>query len=271
MTPAPTSSPRTASPLLAFAVAVAFGLILAPGLPAQDTAVAPVRGEDISLGDLIKEGGWAMWPLGLCSMAVVMLYVYNGMQLTRAKFAPLDLQAAVMEQMQACRVRSAIDISATSPTYLGRMLAHSLPFVDATEPETLGRDHVEDAMADFTVRENRIYMTWIGYFSIVAQVAPMLGLLGTVSGMIGAFNKLRATGGSNPELLAGDISEALVTTAAGLIIAIPAIFGYFFFKNKLNRLVSECHGAEEDMLQASVMAVNADQHMAKVPEGLQVA
>jgi biopolymer transport protein ExbB len=193
------------------------------------------------------------------------------MQLTRAKFAPLDLQAAVMEQMQACRVRSAIEISATSPTYLGRMLAHSLPFVDATDPETLGRDHVEDAMADFTVRENRSYMTWIGYFSIVAQVAPMLGLLGTVSGMIGAFNLLRMSGGTNPELLAGDISEALVTTAAGLMIAIPAIVGYFFFKNKLNRLVSECHGAEEDMLQASVMAVNADQHMAKVPEGLQVA
>jgi biopolymer transport protein ExbB len=191
--------------------------------------------------------------------------------LTRAKFAPLDLQAAVMEQMQACRVRSAIEISATSPTYLGRMLAHSLPFVDATDPETLGRDHVEDAMADFTVRENRSYMTWIGYFSIVAQVAPMLGLLGTVSGMIGAFNLLRMSGGTNPELLAGDISEALVTTAAGLMIAIPAIVGYFLFKNKLNRLVSECHGAEEDMLQASVMAVNADQHMAKVPEGLQVA
>lgn len=236
---------------------------------AQDAADAAAPG-DQTLMDLIFAGGWAMIPLGLCSLATITLYVYNAMQLTRAKFCPVDLQGALMEQMQAVRVRSAIEISSTSPTFLGRMLAHALPHVDATDPDTLGREHVEEAMADFTARENQGYMTWIGYFSIIAQAAPMLGLLGTVSGMIGAFGTLMSTGGSDPSKLAGDISEALVTTATGLIIALPALFGYFFFKNKLNKLVSESHGAASDMMDASILAVNADQHMAKVPEGLQV-
>ncbi|MDG2123018.1 MAG: MotA/TolQ/ExbB proton channel family protein [Verrucomicrobiales bacterium] len=271
MTVSPAANRMLKMLLVAFAV-IGGGLVLAPDLMAQEAAAGAeeaAQNADVTLAVLIQEGGWAMFPLFALSLGVVTLFVYNGMQLTQAKFAPIDLQAAVMEQMQACRVRSAIEISATSPTFLGRMLAHSLPQVDATDAETLGRDHVEDAMADFTVRENRGHMTWISYFSIVAQVAPMLGLLGTVSGMIKAFGKLRMSGGANPELLAGDISEALVTTATGLIIAIPALFGYFIFKGRLNKLVAESHGAESDMIEASIMAVNADQHMAKVPEGLQ--
>jgi len=257
---------RTTANLLTFGV-VLLAFALHPEAMAQEEGGA----DSLTLKNLILQGGWAMIPLGICSLAVITLFVYNGIQLIRSKFAPLDVQAAVMEQMQACRVRSAIEISATSPTFLGRMLAHSLPKVDATDPDTLGRDHVEDAMAEFTTKESRGYMTWIGYFSILAQVSPMIGLLGTVSGMIKAFAKLQQEGGANPESLAGNISEALVTTATGLIVAIPALFGYFFFKNKLTRLIADSHSAETDMLEASIHAVNADQYMAKVPEGLQVS
>ncbi len=266
MTPSATTSSLKMR-IAATAVALA-SISAAPRVFAQDGEVAEAATE-LTLMSLIGQGGWAMWPLGLLSIAVITLIVYNALQLTKGKFAPADLQAAVHEQMAACRVRSAIEVSATSPTYLGRMLTTSLPRVDATDPETLGQEAVEDEMADFTVKENRSYLTWIGYFSIISQVAPMVGLLGTVSGMIKAFAKLQSGGGANPEALAGNISEALVTTATGLIVAIPALFGYFVFKNRLNKLVAECHAAENDMLEASIMAVNADQYMAKVPEGLQ--
>ena len=124
-------------------------------------------------------------------------------------------------------------------------------------------------MADFTIKENRPYMTWVGYFSILAQAAPMMGLLGTVGGMIGAFGKMMSNAGADPGALAGDISTALITTATGLIIALPALFGYFFFRNKLNSLVSQCHASGEEMLDASIQTVNADQLLAKVPEGIQ--
>ncbi len=271
MTLKPLPSATSTKLLLGLFAAFALSAAFLPELMAQEAAAdaAADGAGDQSLGDLLLEGGWAMIPLGLCSLAVITLYVYNFIQLSRSKFAPVDLQAALMEQMQACRVRSAIEIASTSPTFLGRMLAHSLPFVDATDPDTLGREKVEEAMADFTIKENRNHMGWIGYFSILGQAAPMLGLLGTVSGMIGAFGTLRTTGGADPSQLAGDISEALVTTATGLVVALPAVFGYFIFKGKLNKLVAEAHGAATDMIDASVLAVNADQHMAKVPEGLQ--
>jgi len=240
-------------------------LLTAPALFAQDAEDE----KPVTLFAQIMEAGIWMWPLYLCSLLMVALYVYNFMQLTKKNFNPAPLEAALLEHMQACRARSAIEVAAQSPSYLGRMAAVSLPHVDATIPESLGKEKVEDAMADFSVKENRGYMTLIGYFSLLAQSSPMIGLLGTVAGMIGAFATLRTTGGADPSALAGDISTALLTTAGGLCIALPSLFGYFFFKNRLNKLVADCHHAEIDMLDASIATVNAEQQLAKVPEGLQ--
>ena len=125
-------------------------------------------------------------------------------------------------------------------------------------------------MADFTIKENRPYMNWITYLSIIAQVAPMLGLLGTVSGMIGAFDVLSATGGTDPQKLSGDISEALITTASGLAIAIPSLAFFFYFRNKLSGLVADCHSSGEEMLDVAIASIHGDQLMANVPEGLSV-
>jgi len=249
---------------LAVALAGSGFFLSAPALFAQDE-----EEQKVTLLQQLGEAGIWMWPLYICSMLMVALYVFNFIQLTKAKFCPAPLEAGLLENMQACRARSAIEIASQSPTYLGRMAAVSLPYVDATDPETLGKEKVEDAMADFSVRENRGYMTLIGYFSLLAQAAPMIGLLGTVAGMIGAFATLRTTGGADPAKLAGDISTALLTTAGGLLVALPSLFGYFFFKNRLNKLVADCHHAEIEMVEASIHTVNADQQLAKVPEGLQ--
>ncbi len=225
--------------------------------------------ENVTLLSNIKAAGGWMVPLILASVAMVALIVYNFIQLTKSKFNPDDLKFALLDHMANCRVRSAIEVASTSPTYLGRLVAHSLPHVDATDPDTLGREEVENQMADFTMRENRSNLTWIGYLGIIGQIAPMLGLLGTVVGMMGAFNTLASTGNADPGVLAGDIGLAMVTTAAGLIIAIPSIFFFFFLRNRFNGLVAGCLQDANEMIDASVAAVNADQHMAKVPEGLQ--
>lgn len=251
------------------AIALAFLFYSAPELLAQGDGDADEEGGPRTMFDNVKDAGIWMLPLVLASVAMIALIVYNFIQLNKSKFNPDDLRMALLDHMANCRVRSAIEVSSTSPTYLGRMMAHALPHIDATDPDTLGRDEVENQIADFTMRENRGHLTWIGYLGIIGQIAPMLGLLGTVVGMMGAFNTLAAQGNADPSELAGDIGLAMITTAAGLIIAIPSIFFFFLLRNRFNGLVAGCHQDAADMIDASVAAVNADQHMAKVPEGLQ--
>ncbi|NOY00511.1 MAG: MotA/TolQ/ExbB proton channel family protein [Verrucomicrobia bacterium] len=252
---------------------LAVAVIAMPEVYAQEAAAEgggstePVQ-EAKTLWDNIVTGGWAMYPLGLLSVGFITLTVYNGMQLTAKKFVPPELKASVLDKMADVRVRSAIEASADSSSYLGRMLATSLPNVDATDTEGLGKDKVDDAVADFTVRENPAFMSWIGYFSVIAQAAPMVGLLGTVSGMIKAFATLGMSGGSDPGEMASAIGEALMTTATGLVVALPCLFAFFFFKNKFNQLVADSHQTVDDAMALAMAAVHGDQQLAKVPEGI---
>jgi len=252
----------------AFIAVLTFLFYSAPELLAQEADTDEPAAKKNMLDNVMEAGLW-MVPLLLASVAMVALVVYNFIQLTESKFNPPDLKVSLLDHMANCRVRSAIETASTSPTYLGMMVAAALPNVDATDSEDLGREDVEDAIAEFTVKQNRGHLTWIGYLGVIGQIAPMLGLLGTVVGMMGAFNTLAAEGQADPSTLAGDIGLAMVTTASGLIIAIPSIFFFFLLRNKLNGLVSNCHDDLSEMLDASYQAVNADQAMAKVPEGFQ--
>lgn len=222
------------------------------------------------LDQWVLDGGFTMIFIGIAVVAFIALAVYNFMNLSKAKFCPSDLQAALMGHMTECRVRSAIELAASHPSYLGRMVAYSFPNIDATQPETLGRDQVEDAIADFTNNESRKSMQWINYISLIAQASPMLGLTGTVIGMVSAFATLKTAGAADPSQLAGDISVALLTTLWGLFNAIPCILCYFILKNKYNALVAESTHAAEEMLNAAIATVNAETLYAKIPEGIAV-
>ena len=202
-------------------------------------------------------------------ISLIGLSVFNFINLSKAKFCPDDLKAGLLDHMVNCRVRSAIELAASHPSYMGRMMAYALPNVDATRPEDLGRDGVEDAMADFSINEGRKQMTFINLISLLAQAAPMLGLFGTVFGMIGAFGKL-SSGNADPSALAGEISIALLTTMWGLITAILAVFAYFFFKGRYLSLVAECNNTAEELINASIQTVNGEAQLAKIPEGLAV-
>jgi len=147
-------------------------------------------------------------------------------------------------------------------------LAYALPNVDANRPEDLGREGVEVAVADFTANETRVNMVWVNYISLVAQAAPMVGLFGTVLGMVNAFKTLSSSGQVDPKDLAGDISTALLTTLWGLIIAIPSVIFYYFFKNKLSAYVAECTSTSEELINASLQTINQEAYFAKIPEGL---
>lgn len=257
----------TNRPRFAASAAIVASLLATPQLLAQEAASAT---QETHLDRWVLDGGPTMIFIGVAVLAFIALAVYNFMALTKAKFCPSDLQAELMEHMSECRVRSAIEVAASHPSYLGRLVAYSFPNIDATQPETLGRDQVEDAMADFTNNEARKSMQWINYISLIAQASPMLGLTGTVIGMVNAFGTLKTGGAADPSQLAGDISVALLTTLWGLFNAIPCILCYFILKNKYNSLVSESVQTAEELLNAAVHTVNADTLYAKIPEGIAV-
>ncbi|MDF1739299.1 MAG: MotA/TolQ/ExbB proton channel family protein [Verrucomicrobiales bacterium] len=245
-----------------------FVTLIAPDLFGEDAAAAAGEGEKKTLMDKIMDAGVFMAPIGILSVLMITLAVFNALQLSKKKFVPPGLRDAILANMADVRVRSSIDVAAQDPSYLGRMAASSYPLVDATDPENLGRTKVEDAIADFSIRENSRYMSWIGYFSVIAQAAPMIGLFGTVAGMIMAFDTMGLAGGSDPSKLAGDISLALMTTAGGLVVAIPSIFCFYIFKNKFNQLVANAQETAIEGLELAIGTVNADQQLAKVPEGI---
>lgn len=238
-------------------------LLATPQIFAQEAAR-----KDTLLNRWVLDGGPTMFFIGIAVVAFIALAVFNFMNLSKAKFCPSDLQAALTGHMTEVRVRSAIELAAAHPSYLGRMVAYAFPNIDATQPETLGRSQVEDAIADFTNNEARKNMQWINYISLIAQASPMLGLTGTVIGMVNAFATLRTAGAADPTQLAGDISVALLTTLWGLINAIPCIVVFFILKNKYNSLVAESVHTAEELLNVAVATVNADTIYAKIPEGI---
>ncbi|MEO0444942.1 MAG: MotA/TolQ/ExbB proton channel family protein [Verrucomicrobiota bacterium] len=241
-------------------------MFLGPELFAEEAAAE--GDESRSLLDKIIAGGGFMIPIGILSIASITLYVFNALQLSKGKFLPKRLASDIYGLMQSVHVRSAIDTAAQHSSFYGRMMATALPHVDATDYETLGREKVEDSIAEFTVRETSGQMVWVQYLSVVAQMAPMMGLMGTVWGMVGAFEALGTSKGAEPAKLASQISIALMTTLGGLVIALPSIFGYYLFKNALAARIREVHQAASDAIDAAIAAVNADAQLAKVPEGL---
>lgn len=246
----------------------AFVAIVALSSTAWAQEAAKPAAEQNFLQKWIIAGGWTMIPLIIILGFVVFLGIYNLVNLKKEKFCPDELKATLLQLMAECRIRSAIEISAGSPTYLGRLVAYALPNVDATRPEDLGKDAVEDSIADFVANESRTLFKWINLLSLCAQVSPMLGLFGTVQGMVEAFAMLSATGQADPSQLAGSISVALLTTFWGLINAIIAVPVFFFQKNLANAHVAECVGTVQEMVNTSINVVNAEAQLARIPEGL---
>ncbi len=244
-------------------------------IPGLDKTVAPTKSTmdldvgidqgEVTLWGLLRSGGWCMWPLGLFSIAIVALCIYNIFELRNDKFCPVDLITFLQGRMHYCAVQEAYDAAHDSSSFMGQMFAQGLTYVDMTDGSTLGRERALDAMHEFSARASRRHMLWINYFGILAQASPMLGLLGTVSGMIKAFSTMGRGGMGDPSLLAGNISEALVTTATGLTIALPALFCFFVFRNMLAQLVGRCHDAAEDLIADLVDAVAGQTRAAATP------
>lgn len=223
-----------------------------PGVD-QEKVTAPSTEEvqeDRTFFSGLKDGGWAMWPLGAMSIAIIALAVYLFMDLTAKNFTPPELVASLNADMEAGDVESALNAAEASPTCLGQVMHGATEYIFERGYEVLDGETIYDLMADASQEFNRGRAQTINYLSVISQAAPMLGLLGTVSGMIKAFASLGTSGMGNPKVLAANISEALWTTASGLVIALPAVFLYYFFRDKLTTKVAEVDKHASRMLNS---------------------
>ena len=181
--------------------------------------------------ELVQAGGWLMLPIILCSIISAAICVERFWTLRAEHVAPRNLLAQVWtwiknNEMDNRRLR---EIKSGSP--LGQILAAGIT------AHRRGRDVMKEAIeavANHVVHEMERYLNTLG---TVAAITPLLGLLGTVIGMIKVFTAIRLEGTGNAAVLAGGISEALITTAAGLTVAIPSLFFYRFFQRKVDELV----------------------------------
>ncbi len=206
----------------ALSLGIAFG---------QQPEAAPEgqRKVEVTLWSLWVTGGWAMYPIGVLSIAGVALTIYGFLFVREDKMVQLGLVPTIQEQISHLDFRGVSSTCVGSPGVMTNIVnAGMMRLADGlTEVES-----VEKAMEEAAVEENVSGLRPINYLSIIASISPMFGLLGTVSGMIKAFNKIGLGAMGDPEKLAADIGEAMITTAFGLMVGIPAMIFYFSLKSR---------------------------------------
>jgi biopolymer transport protein ExbB len=221
-------------------MAFCFCLVMGPVAFAQETADVPTGAqvEKTTLWDMIKQGGWAMYPLGLFSVGMLYFIVQNGLGLREKVLLRPDMMPDFIQLMKDKKVLEAHSLCKENETLFTYIFAAGLERCSTKGEINYGK--VKEAIEEASTEEVTDYMKPIDYLSILGATAPMLGLLGTVSGMIKAFQTIGSQGMGDPAALAGNIGEALVTTATGLIIAIPAMLFYYYFRNNFIKTTASC-------------------------------
>jgi len=184
-----------------------------------------------SLLDLFLAGGALMWPILLCSIGTIAVGVYCFIQINQKKMMPKAQEATVSQYMQHRDPNAAYQLCQSSPNVFANTMCAALLKVNF-DRDLANKASMEQAAGETLMQEEQRLMIWINYLNIFATIGPMLGLLGTVTGMIASFDQL-AAGRSEPSDLAGGIGEAMITTAGGLFVGIPAMFLFFYFRNLL--------------------------------------
>jgi len=181
--------------------------------------------------ELIKSGGWLMIPILICSVIAMAIIAERLWALRKSKIVPKHLVA----QIYHMRKKNQLDMNAIQSlkenSHLGRVLAAGL--MSVKHSREIMKESIEET-GRHVVHDMEKYLSTLG---TVSQIAPLLGLLGTVVGMIKVFAVITSEGVGNPGVLAGGISEALITTAAGLSVAIPALIAARHFRRHIDDLV----------------------------------
>jgi biopolymer transport protein ExbB len=181
--------------------------------------------------ELIKAGGLLMWPIILCSIVTMAIVAERFWSLREKKVAPKNLVAKVWQwqkvgHLDEKRIR---DLRASSP--LGMVLAAGL--VNRNHSREIMKESIEE-VGRHVAHDLERFLNPLG---TIASISPLLGLLGTVIGMIKVFTVITSMGVGDPSILSEGISEALITTAAGLSVAIPSLMFHRYFRGRIDDLI----------------------------------
>lgn len=181
--------------------------------------------------ELVKAGGWLMLPLILCSIFTVAISVERFIRLKRAAVLPQNLMLKQGESVDV--ITQQLQQNNASQSALSRIFAAG--FAAKAQGEQYARAQMEvTASQEISHLEKNI-----NFIGTLSAVAPLLGLLGTVLGIIESFLVIDLGSSSNPTLMIPGISKALITTAAGMLIAVPALFAYRYFQRLVQEYVAE--------------------------------
>lgn len=241
-------------------ITIALVLLVCPVLTAQDeptateTAVEASTGAPESTGEgaaaekagyefsIIEAGGTIGYFIMFLSVLTLMLIAFHIILLRRSKMCPQDLLEKVEPLLREKKVSETVEATRDQPSLLARMISGGLSRVSGGYPE------MEEIMSDVAEDESMRLEQGVGYFGLLAAIAPLCGLLGTVVGMIFAFNEIATRGVVTPSQLAAPIQKALVTTCFGLVVAIPNVVAYTFFRNRLHVLLADLGLLVEDLM-----------------------
>lgn len=210
-------------------------------LPAQDESPAPARPQ-IEFRNLFEDGGAIGIIILALSVAMIALIVEHLLSIRRGALMPTGLADDVHQLVRAGEYRQAEQMCRDRPSFLGRVLSSGLAEVD------LGYTAVEKSMEDASAQQAARLFRKIEYLSMISTIAPMLGLLGTVWGMILAFLEFTVSANPQPAQLAPGISKALITTLMGLGVAVPAVASFHIFRNRIDELVADVGQHAEGVL-----------------------
>ena len=221
-------------------------LLLVAGASAQDS-VSGGEGTSKTLFQTIWEGNGlikTVWLAIIAASVTMVTFIVQGLlTLQRNKLAPPPLVESLRQTISAGNYQEAWEVCNANKNYLANVLKAALTRIGR------GSEVVEEALIEHGVREATMLRTRNSYLSVIGVVSPMIGLLGTVIGMIGAFSVLGQSGIADPRAWAAKIGEVLFATASGLFIAIPAFVFYYVFRNMTSMVVVHADDVVHQLVQ----------------------
>jgi biopolymer transport protein ExbB len=199
--------------------------------------------------ELIIKGGVFMYPIIVCSIVALGIFLERLWALRRKNIIPGDFIRNVEELLKGQKISEAVFLCKGDTSSIAKI------FLAGLKSAGRGMWLVKEAIEEMGSREGIILEKHVGILATIANLTPLLGLLGTVSGMIRTFNVISIQGGGNPAALAGGIAEALITTATGLCVAIPTLVCHRILKDKAESLIFEM---EENSIKIVEIMENYD-------------
>ncbi len=182
-----------------------------------------------TLMDLFIEGGWVMYPITACSVAMIWFIVDGYIRTSAGKLYPVDHVTQLRELFKKGDYVGAYAFAKTAGSPVADVVRAGVAFT----PD--GKTMTEEAIISEITRIQAELKGRSSYLSVIGVCTPMIGLTGTVTGMMSAFETLGTSGVGDPSKLSGAIGEVLVATASGLFIAIPAFISYYLLANRINK------------------------------------